>query len=224
MEDRKTTQGELASVIGMKRQTISQYVNGISEPSYEVLVKIARFFDVSTDYLLGLSADPAPSPSAVDDLMLSVDSVEWIKDSSRQGKDLSILFANDCFQRLIESILDYSDAVEGEEIYTIAESFHIDSIVENYKIQGGKPAEIAKSGNFPPAVTNYLLANMQLWDLKPETKALRHATGSFSVIAESKAFYSSGFLKELLDDLRIKAEEKARKCMENYSTSDTKEV
>lgn len=150
MEDRKATQGELASEIGMKRQTVSQYVNGISEPSYEVLVKIARFFAVTTDYLLGLSADPAPSPSAVDDLMLSVDSVEWIKESSKQGKDLSILFANDCFQRLIESILDFSDAVEGEEIYTIAESFHIDSIVENYRIQGSKPIEIAKSGNFPP--------------------------------------------------------------------------
>lgn len=47
------TQETLSSKIGKTRQTVSQYVNGISEPGYDTLVKIADFFDVSTDYLLG---------------------------------------------------------------------------------------------------------------------------------------------------------------------------
>lgn len=48
-----TTQDALSSKIGKTRQTVSQYVNGISEPGYDTLVKIADYFDVSTDYLLG---------------------------------------------------------------------------------------------------------------------------------------------------------------------------
>lgn len=52
MQSRGVTQEALAKVTGRTRQTVSQYVNGISEPSYDVLVDIADFFDVSTDYLL----------------------------------------------------------------------------------------------------------------------------------------------------------------------------
>mgnify|MGYP004589926473 CR=1 FL=1 len=53
MEERGITQDELAQAVGRTRQTISQYVNGISEPGYDTLVKIADFFNVSADFLLG---------------------------------------------------------------------------------------------------------------------------------------------------------------------------
>lgn len=55
MDERSVTQNDLSDITGKTRQTISQYVNGISEPGYDTLVKIAQFFNVSTDYLLGLS-------------------------------------------------------------------------------------------------------------------------------------------------------------------------
>lgn len=50
------TQVALASYVGVTPQTVSQYCSGASEPSFDNLVKIARFFDCSTDFLLGLSA------------------------------------------------------------------------------------------------------------------------------------------------------------------------
>lgn len=50
-----TTQAQLAEITGKTRQTISQYVNGISEPGYDTLVKIADHFRISLDYLLGRS-------------------------------------------------------------------------------------------------------------------------------------------------------------------------
>lgn len=50
-----TTQAQLAEITGKTRQTISQYVNGVSEPGYDTLVKIADHFHVSLDYLLGRS-------------------------------------------------------------------------------------------------------------------------------------------------------------------------
>ena len=53
MEERGMTQDELAQAVGRTRQTVSQYVNGISEPGYDTLVKIADSFNVSVDFLLG---------------------------------------------------------------------------------------------------------------------------------------------------------------------------
>ena len=52
-ENPNVSQCQLSEVLGRSRQTVSQYVNGISEPSYDTLVKIADYFDVSIDYLLG---------------------------------------------------------------------------------------------------------------------------------------------------------------------------
>ena len=52
-EKPNVTQAQLSEKIGVTRQTVSQYVNGVSEPGYAALVKIADFFDVSLDYLLG---------------------------------------------------------------------------------------------------------------------------------------------------------------------------
>jgi DNA-binding XRE family transcriptional regulator len=48
------TQLELAKQLGVSSQTMSYIMNG-REPNFELLVKIAEYFDCTTDYLLGLS-------------------------------------------------------------------------------------------------------------------------------------------------------------------------
>lgn len=55
MKERKLTQQILADGLGIKRQTVSLYMTGQSMPDAEQLKKIAIFFDVSADWLLGLS-------------------------------------------------------------------------------------------------------------------------------------------------------------------------
>lgn len=60
MKEYGVTQDTLAAKIGRTRQTVCQYVNGDSEPGYETLAKIADFFSVSTDYLLGISLAKTP--------------------------------------------------------------------------------------------------------------------------------------------------------------------
>ena len=44
---------DVSKSINIARNTLSQFENCIARPSYEVLVLLADFFDVSTDYLLG---------------------------------------------------------------------------------------------------------------------------------------------------------------------------
>ena len=47
-------QKELAKVINTSKQNISRWEKGYFEPDQEITVRLAQFFDVSTDYLLGL--------------------------------------------------------------------------------------------------------------------------------------------------------------------------
>ena len=82
IEDRNATQGDIASITGVTRQTVSQYCNGISEPGYDTLVKIADYFNVSTDYLLGISKDQSRLPCAADDLRLSEPTITMIRNLS----------------------------------------------------------------------------------------------------------------------------------------------
>ncbi|HWP97091.1 MAG TPA: S24 family peptidase [Syntrophomonadaceae bacterium] len=46
---------ELADLIGLTYHALSKYETGEREPDYNTLCKFARYFHVSTDYLLGLS-------------------------------------------------------------------------------------------------------------------------------------------------------------------------
>lgn len=56
----KTSQQTLANVLGITRQAVANYQCGQSSPSWETIAKIAKYFHVSADYLLGLSAEDVP--------------------------------------------------------------------------------------------------------------------------------------------------------------------
>ncbi|WKG34822.1 helix-turn-helix domain-containing protein [Lactococcus lactis] len=47
------TQKELAEKVGVKQNSYANWENGNREPNIEMLVRIADYFDVSLDYLLG---------------------------------------------------------------------------------------------------------------------------------------------------------------------------
>ncbi len=62
-------QQECADAIGVTLRAWQTYEQGIREPKFEILIKIAELFNVTTDYLLG--REPLPNPFA--DLNLSED-------------------------------------------------------------------------------------------------------------------------------------------------------
>lgn len=49
------TQQQLADRIGVAKSVVSYYESGDRYPSYDVLVRIARIFSTTTDYLLDVS-------------------------------------------------------------------------------------------------------------------------------------------------------------------------
>ena len=53
--DQKLTQKELAKKLNTSNSSVCDWEKGRSQPYLQTLVNIATLFDVSTDYLLGLS-------------------------------------------------------------------------------------------------------------------------------------------------------------------------
>lgn len=53
--EKKMTQKQVADRIGLAISAVSSYESGSRYPSYDVLLKLARIFHVSTDYLLGVT-------------------------------------------------------------------------------------------------------------------------------------------------------------------------
>lgn len=52
------TQQAAADALGITRGSYARYEGGVREPDYDMLVKVAQLFNVSTDYLLGLTDIP----------------------------------------------------------------------------------------------------------------------------------------------------------------------
>ena len=53
MKSEKLTQMQLAHALEVGQSSVSDWLNATSEPSIENLWKLADFFDVSVDYLIG---------------------------------------------------------------------------------------------------------------------------------------------------------------------------
>lgn len=59
--ERNLTPGGAAAKIGFNRASVTVWKNKGTAPKQELLMKIADFFQVSTDYLLGLETEKTPS-------------------------------------------------------------------------------------------------------------------------------------------------------------------
>ena len=70
MKEKRYTQKDIAEVMGVKRQAVSQYCNGVTVPTVDKLEKLADHFGVSTDYLLGRVVAPEPKVPTFKDVFL----------------------------------------------------------------------------------------------------------------------------------------------------------
>ena len=53
-EENNLSQQALSQYLNVKQNTYSQYENGKRQLPIDVLIKLAKFYDVSTDYILDL--------------------------------------------------------------------------------------------------------------------------------------------------------------------------
>lgn len=59
-EDSDLTQREVAEYLHIRQNTYSQYENGHRQLPLEFLIALAKFYNISTDYILGLTDKKEP--------------------------------------------------------------------------------------------------------------------------------------------------------------------
>lgn len=69
-KSRDLSQGDLAKALSVHQTAVSQWETGRTMPDIDTITQVARYFNVSTDYLLGRDDDPNPSapPPATKDI------------------------------------------------------------------------------------------------------------------------------------------------------------
>ena len=59
-EDHDMTQDELVAKLGMHKTTYTNYEQGKREIPFALVIRLAQFYNVSIDYIAGLSNKPSP--------------------------------------------------------------------------------------------------------------------------------------------------------------------
>lgn len=79
------TQSDVARMFGLSRSAVNAWEMGLSVPSTQYIVELAKSFDVSADYLLGIENTATISVKGLTQKQVAVllDTIECFKDSSR---------------------------------------------------------------------------------------------------------------------------------------------
>lgn len=71
-QQRGLTQLQLSQQLNITKAMISAYETGTRYPSFDILIKIARLFNVTTDYLLGLENNKIIDTSGLSPSQLNI--------------------------------------------------------------------------------------------------------------------------------------------------------
>lgn len=70
-KSRELTQKEFGAKVGLSKAVVSKYENGMGYPSFDVLMRIAQYFGVTTDYLLGVARGKTIDASGLTDSQIA---------------------------------------------------------------------------------------------------------------------------------------------------------
>lgn len=114
--EKQMTQEELAKALQISRSALSLYELNKREPDAETLSKIADFFGVTIDYLLGRTDTPSPVDKITDSVS---DDPELAKfwDELKEREDLQLLFkqTREMSPEDVKKIIRIIKAIEDEE-------------------------------------------------------------------------------------------------------------
>lgn len=97
---------EILKVAGVSSPAVSGWKTKGSKPSIDVILRLAQFFDVTTDYLLGLSEEKKPAEQNTE-----------TENFSEQEKSLLRLFRGTTEEgrlRIIQSVLNICDSIDRQ--------------------------------------------------------------------------------------------------------------
>ena len=109
-------QAETAEKLGISRSTIGMYETGAREPDFETLEKIADFFNVDIDFLLGRTDKTTMLPETAGHYYLN-DETRKIAQEIFENPDLRSLFyvARDIEPEELRAHIDFMEKLKARE-------------------------------------------------------------------------------------------------------------
>ncbi|MGN0181038.1 MAG: helix-turn-helix domain-containing protein [Candidatus Ornithomonoglobus sp.] len=102
--NRRLKQKEVAEATGISKSTLSKIENGFADTSFTNIVKLAQFYNVSVDYLLGLKRHDKIMQSEMSELGLSDKAIWKLKKNTRHAKILSELILTNSIDEFLDRI------------------------------------------------------------------------------------------------------------------------
>ena len=137
---KKQTMDEVAAATGVSKSLIQSLEDDNTNRSvgYDKVAKLAAHYRVKTDFLLGLSDDPSPMPSVIDDLGLSlkaIDAIEQLEMYDTPNGQIQFGFASEHAIDVLNCLLESSGFKEVmENLLMCFDSFCVNA--GGYKIKG----------------------------------------------------------------------------------------
>ena len=137
LKDLRTDKGitikELSEKAGVDYSTLSRIENGkIQKVADDIVLKLARFFNVSTDFLLGLTNIPDKKNYTAEELGLSADAVKNLYTGAVDNQVADLLLSNRDFAALTTALADYFNeknaidiAVQNQNHQNLAELYRL---------------------------------------------------------------------------------------------------
>ncbi len=150
-KERGITQEDMATALGRKRQSITNYMNGTDMPNWEMIKRIAEYLEVSADYLLGLSDVPVVDMDTryiCEHLNLSPGTVNSLKERERKfqtDRYLSLFLRKDDKGSYGDKIDDFYNSMVSYKLLS-------DQMTQGVDAEAEEAIELLRSRgfHFPP--------------------------------------------------------------------------
>ncbi len=131
---------QLAEQTGLSKSALGKYESeDFKDISPFAIVTLAKFYGVSTDYLLGLTESKNPTNAELQALHLRDDAVDTIRDGKYNKRLLSELLVHDKFQQLMVDAEAYVDRIVDSRINDMNAMLEAvrQQIIQQYTVEDG---------------------------------------------------------------------------------------
>ncbi len=112
IKDSSITQAELAGIIGLSESAFSRYLKGQTEMLGDgYIIKIAKHFNVSTDFLLGETNIPDRKNYDIEELGISAEAAKLLYTGRLDSRVLNLLLENPHFPQLLALLARYQKEI-----------------------------------------------------------------------------------------------------------------
>lgn len=171
MKSRGVTQSDLAAAIGCSISMLSRFISGqIDKLSDENIIRIAKFFNVSTDFILGVVDEPDRKNYDISELGLSVQAAKNLYSGKVNSDVLNLLLTNQRFADVTYLIARYlnNDLAKGvaglNSVFNVAGAYLAGQAKEENNpalMQGARDARLLKTPIYQADVTTIQTTFMQ---------------------------------------------------------------